>query len=130
MAAILPDLLWFTRNRLLFGGVTLSHDLMLVFFKHKLDYPFRFIWDEILAVQGVPRLIVMAISVALLLLPFLRSTSQRKSAQASILGGAVAHFMIVWLLSLVAIFSELEHRLLSPVFAFGLLAMALLFVYA
>lgn len=120
-AVIAPPLLWFLRNRLAYGSTTTTHALFREFILSNLDVPFRYLVEDLLALRIGPSGIVALGVVGLSLLPLFIGSVRRRSKHQLLLAACLAHFFIVWLPSLVAVFSPLHARLISTSIALGVL---------
>jgi hypothetical protein len=125
-AAAAPPLVWWARNRFLYGVFSLVNSPFEIFQAFKLWAPFEYAWNDLLDVGRYQRPLLAMLAAFLLLLPLLRkpisrTREVRRTAQIVLLSAAAAHFAVVWSLSLVATVEAVGARYFSPVLAFLLL---------
>jgi hypothetical protein len=127
LATVVPVLVWIVRNAYLYHAVS-NWGLFQVFQINRWAVPFQYIWDELLGFHLVPRPLAALLAVGLLFLPFFRlpvigMSGFRRVAHIALLSTATAHFLLIWLLSLVTANENIGFRYFSPVLAFLLLGM-------
>jgi hypothetical protein len=128
VACWLPVLLWFARNQLMYGQISFSHLLGAVELKYTLLCPIHFFMDQAarIAEPWWPSLLVLLIVLLFMAAPLVLakgSVRQRLSGpQATLCAAFAMHFFGIWIVSLVAYFSHLDDRLLSPSIMLGMVA--------
>jgi hypothetical protein len=128
VAAVAPVLIWFARNQLSYGVITPTNRLFQSFQGDRLWGPFEYVWTGLLNIGRLQRPLLAMLVVVLLLLPLLRRPllgmgGFRRTAQIVILSGAIAHFSLLWSLSLVTNMQSIGDRIFSPVLAFTVLGL-------
>jgi hypothetical protein len=123
IVSVVPTLIWFARNTLMFGDVSPANGLLASFHRDNLWVPFLYIWNDLFNVNSLLRPILLGLAMILLVLPFFLPSSHngsrfRKTAHIALLSGAVCHFALLWFLSLVTNISPVRDRLFSPILAF------------
>jgi hypothetical protein len=128
LACLVPTLVWFARNKLLFGGISPANNLLGSYFGNKLWDPVVYVWNDLLAVNVILRPILALLFIFCIGLPFLRmeslsDTGFRKTSQIVLLWGAGSHLVLLWFLSLVTKIEPIRWRLFFPILAFAILGM-------
>lgn len=121
-ASILPVLLWFLRNEVLFGAASLTNRAFEAFHPDHLGAPFSYFWDETLNVRFLPQAVVALCVLAFLGAPFFVGSRQRRTAHLCLIAAGLGQLAAVWIPSLASEISGLGDRLLSPTIALAALA--------
>ena len=128
LACFVPTLLWFARNKMLYGGISPANNLLGSFHGTKFWDPVIYFWNDLLGTSGFLRPLLALLIVLFLILPFLKikdleGAGYRKTAQMLLLLGAGGHLALLWFLSLVTKIEPIRWRLFSPILAFVMLGM-------
>jgi hypothetical protein len=113
-ASASPILLWFARNEILFGAVSLTNKAFEVFHPDHLLAPVAYYMGEILDVRLIPRALVALCVLGLLVAPLLLRSGWRKTAHLCLVAAGLGQLAAVWIPSLASQISGLGDRLLSP----------------
>jgi hypothetical protein len=116
-ASFLPVALWFVRNEILVGAISLTNKPFEVFYPAHLGVPFSYLLGETLSLRFLPAWTAAMGVVALMAVPFFVGPAWRRTAQLSLLAVGLAQFFAVWIPSLASQVSDLGARLLSPTIA-------------
>jgi hypothetical protein len=128
LVCFVPTLLWFVRNRILFGSVSPANGLFGTFRFDRLWDPINYVWNELLNVNPLLRPFLALMIILLLVLPFLIPArfglrAFRKTSQTILVYAAVGQLALIWFLSLVTNIQQVGVRFFVPILAFIILGM-------
>jgi hypothetical protein len=121
-ASASPILIWFARNEILFGAVSLTNKAFEVFHPDHLLAPITYYVGGILDVRLIPRALVALCVLGLLLAPLILRSGWRKTVHLCLVAAGLGQLASVWIPSLASQISGLGDRLLSPTTAVMTLA--------
>jgi hypothetical protein len=122
VACVSPILIWFARNEILFGAVSLTNKAFEVFHPDHMLVPITYYMGEILDVRLIPRALVALSVLGLLVAPLMLRSGWRRTAHLCLVAAGLGQLASVWIPSLASQISGLGDRLLSPTTALMTLA--------